>query len=218
MCQVIQSAYMVVLCFVLFELFNGITAQSPCVNSHISFWSFFTVKTNKGRKCLILESPISWNNDSFMESLIRQDRNDEVQWKSPHTKIHNFCIPSQRQLELFCETNFRENSIKPSQLFTFVQDTLQREKHTVNTTNMLYQVSINQHKLSYVAKQWLQFTLHYALYSTKAQHFLFEWVALHAILTKQTFQLTNNTEKGTGRAEVFPYFLSGQWKTCKKIL
>jgi len=39
-------------------------------------------------------------------------------------------------------------------------------------------------------------------------HFLFEWDALHAILTKQTFQLTNNTEKGTGRADVFPYFLS----------
>jgi hypothetical protein len=43
----------------LFKLFNGITAQSPCLNAHISFPSFFTVKTNKGRKPLLLESPIS---------------------------------------------------------------------------------------------------------------------------------------------------------------
>jgi hypothetical protein len=67
-----------------------------------------------------------------MESLIQQDRNDEIQRKSPHTKTHNFCTP-QRQMELFCESNFWKNSITPSQLFTFVQDTLQGEKCTVNT-------------------------------------------------------------------------------------
>jgi len=46
-----------------------------------------------------------------MESLIQQDRNDEIQCKSPHTKTHNFWIPSQRQLENFCESAFWKNSI-----------------------------------------------------------------------------------------------------------
>ena len=55
----IDPSVLVVLHFVLFKLFSGITAQFPCLNSHTSFPSFFTVKTNKGRKPLLLESPTS---------------------------------------------------------------------------------------------------------------------------------------------------------------
>jgi hypothetical protein len=72
-----------------------------------------------------------------MESLIQEDRNDEIQRKSPYTKTHNFRTPSQRQMELFCESNFWKNSITPSQLFTFVQDTLQGEKCPVNTVSIV---------------------------------------------------------------------------------
>jgi len=47
-----------------------------------------------------------------------------------------------------------KNSIKLSLLFTFVQDALQgRKTYSEYNKQMLYQVSINQHKLSYVAKQ-----------------------------------------------------------------
>jgi len=74
----IDSSVLVALHFVLFKIINGITAPSPCLNSHISFPTFFTVKTNRGRKPVLLESPISENNDSFIESFIRQDRNDEI--------------------------------------------------------------------------------------------------------------------------------------------